>query len=818
MMNFYRKLKRTAVQSFIVSAVCAGTTMPMHTLAQSQRNYCSPIVVSLNNLWIANFQTGGGVQNIDYINPTQYSSLQATVRPGKRGYQDLTNSHKLSANPGQLVDFMIKPGGQLGLKYGASIWVDWNNDGVFAAQERVFTSGGWYSADNVVPEYSRFQIPFGQKIGNYRMRIVQNGSQTSPNDPCSGIYSGEFIDFSLAVTNETATPTPPVNPVPPVTPSATDVVKLTKNSQSTNSISFSWVGSSLSPSYDVYYSTSNVAPTATTVLNTSNSTKSTATTATINGLSNFNTYYVWVRTPFSANKVWAGPIIKDDSYCKPSSQSRDRSWISSFVTTGAYKNISYSAPVATTGTYGYQNLVGSNQIVALPGSNIQFSLSTGGYAGYPGRSGISAWIDWNSDGNFSTAERVYTSDGFVSTVPVAGKANTFFKIPSNQKLGTYRLRLVTDGNIESPTDACRTVYYGEYADFSVVVVNEESIGDPLLVKNTSNFAISSQTNTSASLTWTDDNATPTNNYEIYYSTINAVPTNTTVLDASNYKTSKVTSATFSSLSPAQTYYFWVRQANSKNLKWVGPVTKADAFCTPGAGNTSRSWISSFVTNTPSSSNATTSNISYSAPSGTPSAIGYQNLTNGTNKITAVVGTDVPFSLKVSGMTAGVAVWIDWNSNGVFDATERVYNSTNYTSIVNAIFKTTNTSGKYRMRVVADWSLRAPSDPCRYLSQGEYIDFSFEVLPNVATATATDGTKTTTTTDGNTTTTVITGPTGNKTTIVSAPITSSAPQKKDGVTATIIYASTPTNKPNFWKLAVYQPIQTLLKFGQILLQT
>ncbi|MGO8609007.1 hypothetical protein ACC848_39260, partial [Rhizobium johnstonii] len=45
-----------------------------------------------------------------------------------------------------------------------------------------------------------------------------------------------------------------------------------------------------------YYSTSNVAPTSSTVLNATNSTTSTTNSATINGLASGTTHFVWVRS------------------------------------------------------------------------------------------------------------------------------------------------------------------------------------------------------------------------------------------------------------------------------------------------------------------------------------------------------------------------------------------------------------------------------------------------------------------------------------------------------------------------------------------
>lgn len=80
-----------------------------------------------------------------------------------------------------------------------------------------------------------------------------------------------------------------------VAPAAVTVASATITA---NDAVVSWNPSPSAPTngYEIYYSTSNTAPTASTVLDPTNSTTSTSTSATINGLIPFTTYYVWVRS------------------------------------------------------------------------------------------------------------------------------------------------------------------------------------------------------------------------------------------------------------------------------------------------------------------------------------------------------------------------------------------------------------------------------------------------------------------------------------------------------------------------------------------
>ena len=87
---------------------------------------------------------------------------------------------------------------------------------------------------------------------------------------------------------------------------------LTAGSVTGSGASFSWTAPSSVPSngYEIYYSTSNVAPTSTTVLNATNSVTSSTTTASISGLSSATTYYVWIRSVCigADRSIWTSSI------------------------------------------------------------------------------------------------------------------------------------------------------------------------------------------------------------------------------------------------------------------------------------------------------------------------------------------------------------------------------------------------------------------------------------------------------------------------------------------------------------------------------
>ena len=93
------------------------------------------------------------------------------------------------------------------------------------------------------------------------------------------------------------------------TPSCIEPTAITSSSIMINSASIGWTAPATAPAngYEVYYSTSNTAPTSGTVLNTTNSATSTTLSATLNGLASATTYYAWVRSVCSATdkSVWS---------------------------------------------------------------------------------------------------------------------------------------------------------------------------------------------------------------------------------------------------------------------------------------------------------------------------------------------------------------------------------------------------------------------------------------------------------------------------------------------------------------------------------
>jgi hypothetical protein len=90
--------------------------------------------------------------------------------------------------------------------------------------------------------------------------------------------------------------------------------------------------------------------------------------------------------------------------------------------------------------------------------------------------------------------------------------------------------------------------------------------------------------------------------------------------------------------------------------------------------------------------------------------------------------NMSFSSITYGM--GYSVWIDFNDNGTFDASEKVIST--YTGAITNVpgsftVPLTAPVGTHRMRVRGDYAT-APTDPCAQFTYGETEDYGFTVIP------------------------------------------------------------------------------------------
>lgn len=239
-----------------------SVTITYATLAVS---YCNSTSTS-STAYFTSFATLGGITNI--TNGTGYSAS---------GYGDYTSTQTVTQVQGGSVSFTTSISGVSG-GVGVSIFVDWNQNGVFTdAGERVFSTNGIFVFTN--PSGS-FNIPSSANVGTARMRIVVNYYSSTPVSCNTGI-TGETEDYSFEVTTLPCSGNPSLVSVVVVSSTAATI---------------SWTPPASAPAngYNYYLSTANTTPNSGTT--PTGSTAAGVTTISLSGLTPSINYYFWVRS------------------------------------------------------------------------------------------------------------------------------------------------------------------------------------------------------------------------------------------------------------------------------------------------------------------------------------------------------------------------------------------------------------------------------------------------------------------------------------------------------------------------------------------
>lgn len=154
------------------------------------------------------------------------------------------------------------------------------------------------------------------------------------------------------------------------------------------------------------------------------------------------------------------------------------------------------------------------------------------------------------------------------------------------------------------------------------------------------------------------------------------------------------------------------------------------YCTPSSSSTYH------ITNV--STNSATTNFTNTSANGN----GYSNFYD-TKQVIATQGSNFTVSYSGgsgSGPSFGWAIWVDWDKNNVFDTSERVHvtaSQTNSGTSGNINIPALQATGDYVMRILADYNLSNPSNPCSFSNAtngGEAEDYKLTVTSSGYTVT------------------------------------------------------------------------------------
>jgi len=166
-----------------VRSNCSATDKSTWTNAISFYNgYCTPVATSTST-YINGVTSSGGISNIS--NPATGFTTG--------GYADYYNTNSMTILAGGTANFSFTLAGGT---TGVSIYVDLDNNLIFSAAERLYTSSA-YLANGT--HSVNIPIPASTMPGSYRARIITDFNNTTPV-PCGfGSGRGEAEDYKIIV-------------------------------------------------------------------------------------------------------------------------------------------------------------------------------------------------------------------------------------------------------------------------------------------------------------------------------------------------------------------------------------------------------------------------------------------------------------------------------------------------------------------------------------------------------------------------------------------------------------------------------------------
>lgn len=341
-------------------------------------------------------------------------------------------------------------------------------------------------------------------------------------------------------------------------PACSSIATLSTSGITANSAVISWIAPIVAPidGYQYYYSTTNVAPTATSTLVNSSSTSE-----TLSNLTSNTTYYVWLRTNCSNGDF--GPWSNVLTFRTTCEGITAFPWNEDFegVTGASGTFVSALVPSCWRALSKAGVMTAGGDVHTTSGSKalvFQYNTEANAWAFTPVFSLVAG-----QSYRFSFKYRNASIDPFQDFKIFVGTGNlvedmttqlgTTISSVTNVEFKTFSVDFTVPANgaysIGINTTAGRNPMYLSMDDFSFST-------SPLCNEPTQ-FVTDILGANSASISWSAPVPTPALGYEYVYNTTNTVPTSTTTVS-----TSETPSVIMSNLTESTTYYLWVRSVCS----------------------------------------------------------------------------------------------------------------------------------------------------------------------------------------------------------------------------------------------------------------
>ncbi|MBN4062413.1 PKD domain-containing protein, partial [Bacteroidales bacterium AH-315-I05] len=356
-----------------------------------------------------------------------------------------------------------------------------------------------------------------------------------------------------------------------------------------------------------------------------------------------------------------------------------------------FNTINYTTNDGADGYQDYTCVVSTN---VTSGQTYAISVETGSGL----NENVKAWIDWNNDGNFDTSEVVLDSpnqlinhSGTVS-VPLTAITDT-----------ALRMRVGSDW-FSYAVDACTDVTYGQFEDYSVIVLPPPTFPTAAF---TSNLPSSCQ----GTVVFTDVSANNPTSWQWNFGDANSDTVQNPVhiyADTGMYTVQLIACNSYG----CDTFVQSVVITDVSGSVAVACIPQTTGYCC-GMGV----------------SNVTFNTINNTTADGSD---GYQDYTC---TMSTVVTAGQVYALNVTtgaSINENTRAWIDWNNDGNFDTTEMVLESLNQLTnhSANVIIPSNAVQNmQLRLRVGSDYFAEPTPEPCVDVVYGQFEDYAVTVLPD-----------------------------------------------------------------------------------------
>ncbi|SMC53831.1 GEVED domain-containing protein [Chryseobacterium sp. YR221] len=443
-----------------IANICSGVTGPFSAVTVFMTPYCTATSSNTDNGYISNVTVSGTnaytmSNDSGANNYTDYSTIATKLITLVRGTANNTVSVSKSW-PAAMSNKAV------------SVWIDFDKNGTFDTAERILNN----SNNQTTPVTTIFQVPATAYAGTLttRMRVVLRDM----NNPaaCASFANGEVEDYAVKIID-----------IPACTSAAPSNITITNLTPTSANIS--WMATT-GATYILRYRKVGTA-----AWTTINPVPAPVNNYTIQGLTEQTQYEVQVATKcngsqgnYSASQQFTTPAV---SYC-PMTGTGTNNHISNVTVT----SINPGLPVMNNNSVqtNYTSYTTPNTLITLEIGSVNNKISVAkGWTAATGSAAVTAWIDFNRNGQFENTERILISSASTTT-PVSA----MFDVPSGAYSGPLRttMRVVLSGT--TPV-MCQNAINGEVEDYAVQL-------KPCSTSTPTGLTFNTITHNSAIVNWT----------------------------------------------------------------------------------------------------------------------------------------------------------------------------------------------------------------------------------------------------------------------------------------------------------------------------